>query len=359
MNARDVATLRLVNQGIANPTSANPSDVVSRLLAIQAQDYRGALWSIGLRLGGSAATKIERAIVERTIVRTWPMRRTLHFVSAMDVRWMLRLLAPRAINGMIGRLRQLEIDDVVLSRSREALVKALRDGALLTRDAMYDELARAKISTEGQRGIHILSRLSQEGLLCFGPHRGKHPTFALLAEWIRESRDLEREEALAELTSRYFRGHGPATIRDFARWSGITLRDARAGAAMLAAELAETRVGDITYIMARDSVEMSTDERRAARALYLLPGFDEYLLGYSDRSIALDLSHAQKVVPGNNGVFFPTIVLRGRVVGTWRSAATRTGLAVTPRTFAALKPSEARAFTAAAKRYEQFVREQR
>lgn len=355
MNTRDIATLRLANQQIANATSASPSEVVARLLAIQAQDYRGALWSIGLRLPGSTATQIERAIEARTIVRTWPMRRTLHFVAATDVRWILQLLAPRAIKGMIGRLKQFEIDDAVLSRSRKSLSKALRGGTVLTRAAMYEALVRAKISPEGQRGIHILSRLSQEGFLCFGPHQGKQATFALLEEWVAESRVLERDEALAELTARYFRGHGPATLRDLAWWSGITLRDARDGVAMTSSELTEHTVGGTAYFIARERAEVSAAERRAAQALYLLPGFDEYLLGYSDRSVALDPSHARKVVPGNNGMFMPTIVARGRVIGTWRSAASREGLTATPIPFAPLNPSNARAFTAMAKRYEQFV----
>jgi hypothetical protein len=355
MNTRDIATIRLANQQIASPSSTSPADVVTRLLAVQAQDYRGALWSIGLRLPGSAIAQIERAIAERSIVRSWPMRRTLHFVAAADIRWMLELLTPRLMKGSAGRMRQLEIDDAVLSRSRKAFVKALRDGAPLARDAMYDVLERAKISPANQRGLHVLCRLSQEGLLCFGPHRGKQPTFALLDEWIPTSRTLRHDEALAELTSRYFRGHGPATIRDFAWWSGLTLGEARAGVSMVAAELSEEKVEGIAYLASRNTLDVSPATRRSARALYLLPGFDEYMLGYTDRSVALDRSHAPKIVPGNNGMFMPTIVARGRVIGTWRSVASRHTLTVTPLPFAPLSSSDARAFAAAARCYETFL----
>ena len=355
LTAGDILALRLTNQQIAMPTSTRPSDVIARLLAIQAQDYRGALWSIGLRLRGSNVSQIERAIAERTIVRTWPMRRTLHFVAAADVKWLLRLLTPRAIKGMTGRLRRLEVDDKVLSRSRKALANALRDESLLTRDAVYDVLERAKIPTANQRGIHILSRLSQEGLLCFGPHRGKQPTFALLEEWISESRELDRDEALAELTVRYFRGHGPATVRDLAWWSGITLGDARAGVAMMASELAEESVGGKTYIVSRNACAVSAAARRSARALYLLPGFDEYMLGYSDRSLALNPAHAAKIVPGNNGMFMPTIVARGRVIGTWRAATSRRSMTVSPIPFEEMSARDTRALGAAAGRYEQFL----
>jgi hypothetical protein len=354
MKARDIRSIRLTSQQIAATASSSPAAVVARLLAMQAQDYRGALWSIGLRLPGSNAAEIERAIAAKAIVRTWPMRRTLHFVAAEDARWLLRLLAPRTIKGMRGRLAQLEIDDAVLARSSRAFEKAFRERSLLTRDEMYEVLARVKIQASNQRGIHIISRLSQEGLLCFGAHRGNAPTFALMDEWIPPSREVDRDEALAKLTARYFRGHGPATIRDFAWWAGMPLGDARAGVAMMAAELAEESVEGKTYIVSRSAGAVSDAAKRRARGLYLLPGFDEYMLGYSDRSIALDLAHAPRIVPGNNGMFMPTIVARGRVIGSWRAAASRGGVSVTPFPFAPLSASDARAFATAAKRYRQF-----
>lgn len=267
---------------------------------------------------------------------------------------MLRLLTPRAIKGMAGRLRRLGLDEAVLSRSRKAITKALRDESLLTRDALYDVLARARISPANQRGIHILSRLSQEGLLCFGPHRGKVSTFALLDDWVSTSRTLPRDEALAELTARYFRGHGPATIRDFAWWSGLTLGDARAGVTMAAAELEEESVDGKTYIVSRSASASIASGQRSARALHLLPGFDEYMLGYTDRSVALDEAHAQKVVPGGNGMFMPTMVARGRVIGTWRAAVSRSTVHVAPFPFAPLGASDARAFAAAAEHYGRF-----
>ena len=354
MQVRDIATIRLASQQIVSSACNEPSSVVARLLAMQAQDYRGALWSIGLRLPGSTVRQVEQAIADRTIVRTWPMRRTLHFVAAEDARWMLRLLTPRAIRGMAGRLAQLGIDDAVLARSRSAFRKVLDAHALLTREEMYAVLARAKLSPAGQRGIHIISRLSQEGMLCFGPHRGKAPTFTLMDRWVPPSRELDRDEALAKLTSRYFRGHGPATIRDFAWWSGITLGDARAGAAMIGEELLEERVNGTSYLVSRSAAAPGDDAQRHARGMHLLPGFDEYMLGYSDRTIALDLAHAQKIVPGNNGVFLPTIVARGRVIGTWRAATVRGRTTVIPLPFAPLSASGTRAFAAAAKRYRQF-----
>ena len=351
MNARQIASTRMANQQIESSMCTTPSEVVGHLTAMQAQDYRGALWSIGLRLPGSTVAQVERAIAERTIVRTWPMRGTLHFVAAPDVRWMLRLLTPRVIRGSAGRERQLELDEAVFARSSRIFEKALRDGAVLTRPEMYDALERARISTASQRGIHILSRLSQQGLLCFASHKGNQPSFALLDEWIPESRTLDRDEALAELSARYFRGHGPATVRDFAWWAGLTLADARAGISAAASQLEGKTVKGAEYLVSRDAP--ATDAGK--RAVYVLPGFDEYLLGYTDRSVVLDPAHASSVVPGNNGMFMPTIVAGGRVVGTWRAVATNGNATVKLAPFRALSARDASAAAAAAKRYARFV----
>jgi hypothetical protein len=203
---------------------------VGGLGAVQAQDYLGALWAIGLRLR-AAETAIEQAIATRSIVRTWSMRGTLHFVAAEDVRWMLGLLAPRSLASSLGRLRALELDQAVFNRSRDLFIAALSGGKQLRREAMLELLASANISPGGQRGIHILGRLAQEGLICFGAREGKQHTFALLEEWVPQAMlrlgPKSRDEALAELARRYFTGHGPATLPDFVWWSGLTTSEAR------------------------------------------------------------------------------------------------------------------------------------
>jgi hypothetical protein len=346
-----VAALRLAAQQIASRSCTTPAAVIAHLTAMQAQDYRGALWSIGLRIPNATSADVERAIADRQIVRTWPMRGTLHFVAADDVRWMLRLLTPRIIKGGAGRRRQIGLDDAAFAHSRKLFTKALRDGNSLTRDEMHDVLERAKISTEDQRGYHILARLSMDGLLCFAEPRGKQHTFALLDEWIPTSRILDRDESLAELASRYFRSHGPATARDFAWWSGLTLGDARAGIALAAPSLADETINGVPYIVSRASAH-ATD---AERGIFLLPGFDELLLGYTDRTASLGPAHAQRVVPGGNGVFKPTIVSNGRVVGTWKAALAKGKVIVTPLPFAALSTKETRALHSAAARYARFI----
>ncbi len=225
MTPRDIVYRRLANQQIARPKYRTPHEMVAWLGAMQAQDYLGALWAIGLRLANAAEADIEQAIANRTIVRTWPLRGTLHFVAALDIRWMLELLAPRVIASGRRRQQQLELDDKIIGRIRTVFVRALQGGKQLTRDEMYALLESARISSAGQRGYHILWRLAHEGIICCGARKGKQPTFTLLAEWVPNAKSLKRDEALAELTRRYFTGHGPATLQDFVWWSGLRVSD--------------------------------------------------------------------------------------------------------------------------------------
>jgi hypothetical protein len=238
-----IAHRRLYNHRIAGARCDKPDDVVRWMGLIQAQDYLGALWAVGLRTRGATEAGIEQALVDRSIVRTWPARGTLHFVAAEDVRWILELLAPRLIARTSGRYRQLALDEATFARSREVLIRALEGGKRLSRDAMYQVLESAHISTAGQRGIHILGRLAQEGLLCFGARDGKQQTFMLLAEWVPAAKSKTRDEALAELARRYFTSHGPATLQDFVWWSGLTTLDAKAGLEMAKQHLVQEVVG--------------------------------------------------------------------------------------------------------------------
>lgn len=351
MTPGDIAQYRLVNQGIASPTSKTPSEVVASLGAMQAQDYLGALWAIGLRLPHATEAGIERAISDRTILRTWPMRGTLHFVATQDARWMLELLTPRVIASTARRYQQLELDDAVFGRSRELFIDALQGGRQLTRDAMHGVLEAAHISTADQRGIHILSRLAQEGLLCFGAREGKQQTFALLAEWAPEAKSMERDEALAELARRYFTGHGPATLHDFVWWSGLKVSDARHALDMAASQLGHESMGGTVYWMPQGMPSPST----VAACVHLLPGFDEFMLGYRDRSASLDPADSGKIHPGGNGMFSPTVVIDGQVVGTWRRTVKKNLVVMTASPFAPLSRSEKQSLVDEVERFGEFL----
>ena len=347
----NVARQRLYNQQIASPTFEQPSDVVGWLGAVQAQNYLGALWAVGLRMKSATEQDIEQALADRTILRTWPMRGTLHFVAAADVRWMLELMTPRVLVASSRRLqKEFGLDDAVFARSREVLSRALQGGRQLSRNAMYQVLEAAHISAAGQRGLHILWWLAQEGLLCFGAREGKQQTFVLLEEWVPGAERLERDEALAQLARRYFTSHGPATVQDFTWWSGLAPADAIAGLESVKADLTQEVVDGQTYWF---SSAMPTVKEKSPTA-YLLPAYDEYTVAYKDRSAVLDPLHAQRPDSGH-GIFYPTMVLDGQVVGTWKRTLNKGSVDITLRPFTPLKKAAEQAFAKAARRYGAFL----
>jgi len=315
MTIRDLIKYRLHNQQIAQQVFDKPGDVVKWFGAIQAQDYLNSLWAIGLRVKSATESSIEKAIADKTIVRTWPMRRTLHFVPPVDVRWLLKLLTPRIIARSATLYRQLEFDEKLFSKCKKLFVKALQGGKQLTRNELYDILEKAKISTESQRGLHILCHLAQEGLICVAARKGKQQTFALLDEWIPTTKILTQDEALTELAKRYFTSHAPATIQDFAWWSGLTVSEAKKSVEIIDFYLQKETIEGRSYYMPGDMPAVKT----RSQAVYLLPDFDEYLVAYKDRSAALDTKYNKQVIGASgNGIFSPVIVANGKVVATWK-----------------------------------------
>lgn len=332
MNLTEIAKIRLCNQQITCRELTMPEQIVSFLGAIQAQDYAGSKWAIGLRSSGVTDTEIEQAIIDRTILRTWPMRGTLHFVAAEDIYWMLPLLTPRIIEKSRYRQKQLELDDKTISQSREILIKALQNGNILTRKEMMAALEKAGISTEGQRGIHILWITAQEGLICFGPVSGKQQTFVFLDEWIPRTENITRDEALARLAERYFLSRGPATLKDFIWWSGLTSADARAGLDMIKSMLNRETCEGQDYWLKQNGQAINNN----SSAVYLLPGFDEYILGYTDRRAALGSDFSDKVI-SSNGFFSPIIVVNEIIAGTWKKELKKETVIIKPDFF---KPAD-------------------
>ncbi len=342
MTDAELRRRRLAHQKLAGAGLRSPAEVVRWLGAVQAQDYRGALWGIAQRTRGAVSeADVERAIAERALVRSWPMRGTLHLVAAEDLRWMLRHLAARTRRGMQGRLRQMGLEEAHFARAGEILRRALEGGGQLTRAEIYQALAGGGLSTDGFRGIHIICTLAVDGLLCLGPHRGKQATFTLLEEWLPPAAIPARDEALAELARRYLQSHGPATAADFAWWAGLGLGDARAAIerAGLAGQGGWAGAG-----RARSG--------RAAASVHLLPPYDEYTVAYKDRSAI-----AQPALPDavRGGVFAPVVVVDGKVAGIWRRRPTRRALAISVELVVPVAAAHQRALTAAAERLGRFV----
>ncbi|WP_308796233.1 winged helix DNA-binding domain-containing protein [Agromyces silvae] len=300
---------------------------VERIGAMQAQDFGAARWALGVRVPGSVEADVDAAFAARRIVRTWPLRGTLHIMAAERLREVLALTGPRIHQKDARRRRELELDDDVAGLARHIAERELALGPR-TRDQLQAAWEAAGIATGGQRGYHLLAWLALDAVICLGPAEGRDQRFVLVEDWLPASPRRERDEALATLITSYFRGHGPATVRDAAWWSGLTLTDVRT--AVAAAGDALTAFDD-ERLCAVDTADVEGASSTAPRASgrFALPAFDEYFLGYADRSPVCDPGYAGRVVPGGNGVFQAILVDAGRVVGLWRRRDARRGATVT------------------------------
>ncbi len=315
MSSEQIAAQRLHNQHIEGAKFQTPADVVRWMGAIQAQDYGQSLWAIGARIQDATVKAVEAAIEAGTIIRTWPMRGTIHWVAPEDAQWMLKLCASRLIAADARRLEQLELSTAIMARCETLVGEALSGGKRLARPEMMQLFEDHQISTHSQRGYHILWYLAQSGVICIGPMAGKQQTFMLLDEWVSHSRELSGEDALSELAQRYFTSHAPATVQDFARWTGLTVTAARQGIQAAQPALIAESINGFEYWL---NPATQPAPEAAATHLHLLPGFDEYIIGYGNRDAVLAPEHLIKIIPGKNGVFFPIIVKQGQVIGTWK-----------------------------------------
>jgi hypothetical protein len=350
MTTNDVARLRLHQQGLAAAPFENALDVVRWFGAVQAQDYLGSLWALGLRMRRAREAEVERAVAERSIVRTWPLRGTLHFIAAEDVRWMIGLMGARTIARAASRYRQLELDEATFAKSMRVLARALEGGKQLTRTELAATLERRGVAIGGQRLIHILNRSALEGLTCYAARRGKQFTFALLDEWAPSAKRLSREEALAELARRYFKSHGPATLDDFVWWTGLTTADARAGLETAEASLRRELFDGRAYWLS-SSAPALRDESIAAQ---LLPAFDEYTVAYKERAAVLHTSHVSHANAAS-AILGPTVVIGGRAVGLWKRTLKRSSVLIKTSLWTTLRKSERNALDASALRYGEFL----
>jgi hypothetical protein len=352
MTNLDIAHQRLHNQLITRRTFEKPGDVVQWLGAVQAQDYAAATWALGLRLPGMTSDAIEQAFAGGAILRTHLMRPTWHFVSPADIRWLLALTAPRVNAANALWYRRLALNDALFRRSNAALANALQGGKQLTRPELLSVLKIAGIATDDTfRFTYIMMRAELDGIVCSGARRGKQFTYALLDERAPQVGTFDRDEALAEFARRYFTSHGPATLQDFVWWSGLTATDARAGLEMVKSQfMYEDLEGQIYWFS--PSTPPAQDLSQAA---YLLPNFDEYIVGYTDRSAVFDASHTKKLDPRGNVLFNHTMVMDGQIVGTWTRTIKKNTVVIAANPFTPLSKSENRAFAASANCYGAFL----
>ncbi|HEX6888927.1 MAG TPA: winged helix DNA-binding domain-containing protein [Candidatus Nanopelagicales bacterium] len=332
-------------------------DVVTWFGAMQAQDLASAAWSLGLRTGTSRA-QVDAALSTGAVLRTWPMRGTLHLVPGPDARWMIEHLGRRSLEQAEPRRTFLGFDLAHAQRAAALLGDALADGEPWPRSACLAALEAAGVDTRGSRGYHLLWFASATGVLCVGPNLGKEQSFVLLDRWAPEQVQRDRPAALATIAGRFVRSHGPVTAHDLARWADLTVTDARAGLAA-APGLVGCTDGDGRRLVATEAAldaltQQGTEFWRDLPA-HALPGFDELVLGYRDRTAQLDKDHEALVVPGGNGVFYNTLVVAGRVVGTWRRKVLTRRVELTATPFVPISTPSRRALSTALTRYAEYL----
>jgi hypothetical protein len=351
MQSVDIPTLRLFNQHLSQAGLVRPEQVVSWLGAVQAQDYAAAKWAVGLRLQDGLDDTVEQAFAEGRILRTHMLRPTWHFVMPEDIRWILELTSPRVQSRNAPWYRRLELDKAIFKRSEAAMAKALRGGKHLTRAELAGVLKKAGISGVELRFTYLLMHAELEGLICSGARRGKQFTHALLEERAPAAKSMQPDEALAELAHRYFTGHGPAALRDFTWWSSLAMADAKRGMEMVASEFASAQVDGQSYWFR----EPQGPAKRASLDAWLLPNFDEYIVGYTERGAVFDPLHDEGLIPRNSMLSHHTIVLDGQVVGTWKRSLGKDSVVVELSPFEPLARAESMAVKRAAARYAAFL----
>jgi hypothetical protein len=350
---------RLVNQRIAGAGHRRAADVVSWCGAMQAQEYEPAKWGVGLRMGdGAVDADVERAVEHGEILRTHVMRPTWHFVTPEDICWLLELTAPRVHRMMATYNRRLELDAAMFGRATRVLERALRDRQNRTRLELREHLRRAGITAAGQRLAHLVMHAELEGIICSGPRRGKQSTYALVAERAPTAPRLPRDEALAELTRRFFTSHGPATVRDFAWWSGLTMADGRRGLEMNRARRED--VDGLVYWSIEGSRRTHAPRpgRKQSslreRCAHFLPIYDEYLVAYRDR---VAVPHSPPAIAARSGVpamFQHAVIVDGQIVGTWRTPRGANEATIDVVMLRRVTARERRAMREAAERYGRF-----
>ena len=350
MTVLDIAHQRLISQHLVEPSFEQAHEVVRWVGAVQAQDYPGAKWGVAQRTRSLTNADIDSAFAQGTILRTHVMRPTWHFVTPDDIRWMLKLTSPRVNAANALYYRRLELDYAVFSRSNAELAKSLEGGNQLTRSELQSALLQAGVSKatdDRLRLAYLIMRAELDGIICSGALRGKQHSYALLDERAPHARSLGREEALAELARRYFTSHGPATLKDYAGWSGLAPADAREGLELVKSQLDQEQIAGKAYWFS----SKSAIKERSAPIVHLLPAFDEYTVAYRDRSSILDPHNPQPAIVTLGTV----ILLDGHITGAWKRTISKKAVSIEIKPFTSLTEAQGQAIHAAANRYGAFL----
>lgn len=350
MELSEISNMRLASQGIEPAAHKKVKDIVSWMGAIQAQDFAMAKWAIGTRLKGSTNDEIEAAFNNGEIVRTHLMRPTWHIVSSDDIHWLLELTATRIRSSLQTRHRELGLSKDLLSKSNDIIENVISEKGHSTREELSRKFNEANISTDENRLSHILFNAELDRVVCSGPLKGNKQTYALLCERVPKTKMLSRDEALAELAKRYFNSHGPATLKDFVWWSGLSVTEARKALDFVKTEFVSEIVNSEILWFANSP----TKSRRNKSSVHLLPAYDEFLISYTDRSASISKVVNPKAI-SNNGVFHPVIVENGQVIGIWKRSIKKDTVLIEAEIFNSLNQGEMQEIEDAAIKFEHFL----
>lgn len=348
MNAKALLHYRLQCQHLLQPATGSPQELVAWMGAVQAQDYAMCKWALGLRLQSANDATIEEALNAGTLIRTHVLRPTWHLVAATDIRWMLQLTAPRVHTYAQTYYKQQELDQKIFNKAHKVLERILA-GTSLDRPTIKAALEKAGIKTDDLRLGNILLHAELEALICNGPRVGKQIGYALLEERVPATTAIADEEALALLTRRYFQSHGPATEKDYAWWSGLSLTQARKGIEMIAKEMELVSFNGQGFWLIPQPVAIT------GSAVYLLPNYDEYTVAYADRTLMTTAEGAGMNSRQGNPLFSNTLIAGGKVEGTWKRNIKKDSVDVAVEPFSPLSASRSKQVGIAIRKYERFL----
>jgi hypothetical protein len=354
MNKKNIADLRLLNQHIAGLTFSSAEEVVGWMGAMQAQDLPMVKWAVGIRLPGSTAGTVESAMNKGKIIRTHLMRPTWHLVKAEDIYWMLDLTAPQIRQALRSRHKRLGLTGKAVSRSLTVAIAALEGGKNFSRKELIREFVKAGFPTTDNMMAHLLVNAELEGVICSGLIKGSEQTYTLLEEKVPNRKTLDREEALATLAKKYFLSHGPATLRDFAWWSGLLVKDAKQGLEMNKKGLKAETVDNETYWMP----ESNNITAQISNMTLLMPAYDEMIISYRNREIIINAQDQKRSI-SVNGIFRPTIMINGEVTGLWKKSVKNNRVLVEPELFRPHNQRELKSIAKASESVRNFYEEER
>ncbi|MDD4777628.1 MAG: winged helix DNA-binding domain-containing protein [Fermentimonas sp.] len=351
MNNTELLNLRLYNQLLSAHTLKDPVEIVSYMCAIQSQALEMAKWAIGSRLKECSNKSVTDALNTGEIIRTHILRPTWHFVAAEDIYWMYELSYSRLKPVYQSYAKMLKADETLLYSYLPHIESLLRDGRHLTKQEIGNKLKDVGFELDDNNLSVLLSFAELERIIVNGRLDGNKQTFTLLEEWSPYRKSISRDEALERLADKFFRSHGPATLQDFVWWSGLTLTECRKALEMINPSFVSEMVNGRECWMAND---IRTPPVNVNSALLLAP-FDEFLVSYKDRSEIFDSDHLRRVVT-KNGIFSPTIMLNGKVIGTWKKIMKRNNTEIVLSFFEKVNKCVANLFEPEKKRLEEFYK---